>query len=278
MNNQLKKEIFNAVFQDLKGYECLYKISKNGEIWSRLYRKIMCPHIDERGYLKIVLTNEDKQKTKCSIHRLLAIQYIPNPENKPQIDHIDRNTSNNSLSNLRWATIKENNNNKSTSLLLLTDAEIEERKEKDKTYHREFAEKQRRAKGVQLKSEMTKTKDPTYIKEHRTNYLANRPEEMKQKERERNNNHYHNGGGKEYQKEHLSKPEVHQKRMEDQRKKRAGMTEEEQEKHNAKAVEYYYAHLEENRIKARERQAKKRAGMTEEQLEAERAKRRKPKA
>lgn len=276
MNNQLKQEIFNAVFQDLNGYDGLYKISKNGELWSCLYRKIMSP-TDDRGYLKINITDNSKKLHKCSIHRLLAIQYIPNPENKPEIDHIDRNPLNNSLSNLRWVTRKENANNKSSSLLLLTEAEIEERKEKDKTYHREFAEKQRRAKGVQLKSEMTKTKDPEYVKEHRTNYLANRPEEMKQKQREQQNDHYHNGGGKEYQKEHLAIPEVHQKRMENQRKKRAGMTEEEQEKHNAGARNYYYAHLEENRIKAKERQAKKRAGMTEEQLEAERAKRRKPK-
>ena len=272
MNNQLNKEIFNAVFEDLKGYEGLYKISKNGEIWSCKYKKVMSSWIQEppkshpNNLKYIVITLKDK---KWFLSRLLATHFIPNPENKPEIDHIDRNTLNNSLSNLRWVSRQENANNKKNSICNLTPKEAEVRINHIKSYKKEYQEKWIEKKQIE---------DPTYIKEHRTNYLANRPEEMKQKERERNNDHYHNGGGKEYQKEHLSKPEVHQKRMEDQRKKRAGMTEEEKEKHNAKAVEYYYAHLEENRIKAREREAKKRAGMTEEQLEAERAKRRKPKA
>ena len=71
----------------------------------------MTANIDELGYHKLNLTNINKKQTKCCVHRLLALQWISNPDNKPQIDHIDRNPSNNSLTNLRWVTHKENMNN-----------------------------------------------------------------------------------------------------------------------------------------------------------------------
>jgi len=91
------------------GYENLYKINRQGEVWSCSQRKMMTSQTSE-GYCFITLT-KDKQRHKGRIHRLLAIQYIPNPDNLPEVDHIDRNRSNNDLSNLRWATHRENLNN-----------------------------------------------------------------------------------------------------------------------------------------------------------------------
>ena len=97
-------------FVDLKNYEGLYKINKQGEIWSCYYNKIMTPTLNRTGYNMIEIV-KDKTPKQTSIHRLLAIQYLPNPNNLPMVDHIDRNKLNNCLDNLRWASSRTNNLN-----------------------------------------------------------------------------------------------------------------------------------------------------------------------
>ena len=58
-------------------------------------------------YLRVVLSRDDKNH-KCSVHRLVAEAFIPNPENKPCVDHINGNRYDNRVENLRWLTWKEN--------------------------------------------------------------------------------------------------------------------------------------------------------------------------
>lgn len=99
-------------FRDVVGYDGLYQVSNIGRILScvdKPYNKIMYPQIYDRGYVKILLTKNGKHKLE-SVHRLVALAFIHNPENKPCVNHIDENPSNNNLQNLNWMTNKENSN------------------------------------------------------------------------------------------------------------------------------------------------------------------------
>ena len=106
------------IWKDIKGYEGLYQISNLGRVKSisrkintfygyrKTKEKILKSSYDKDGYLKITITNNWKHKTH-KIHRLVAEAFIPNPDNKPTINHIDGNKLNNSIDNLEWATRKE---------------------------------------------------------------------------------------------------------------------------------------------------------------------------
>lgn len=90
-----------------------YKIDINGNIYTDRngrIKKRTCK-IDKDGYKTIGLWKNGKQHC-YSIHRLVALTFIPNPNNLPQIDHIDRNKLNNNVYNLRWVDAKTNANNK----------------------------------------------------------------------------------------------------------------------------------------------------------------------
>ena len=95
---------------EINGFEN-YLIYEDGKVFSKKSNKFLKPFNTKKGYLHIDLHNNKKRKTH-KIHRLVGLHYIPNPDNKPQIDHIDRNKLNNDISNLRWMTNKENCNNK----------------------------------------------------------------------------------------------------------------------------------------------------------------------
>ena len=97
---------------EIEGFED-YLIYEDGRVWSKKKSKgrFLKHGINNIGYVQVTLCKDGKTKTK-TIHRLLGKAYIPNPENKPEIDHIDNNRQNNNISNLRWVTKRENQLNK----------------------------------------------------------------------------------------------------------------------------------------------------------------------
>lgn len=97
---------------EIKNYEN-YTINEDGVVINTKTGREMKPRIDKDGYYQLGLYKDGKQKF-LRIHRLIALTFIPNPENKPQIGHINGNRLDNRLENLKWATISENRRKRSS--------------------------------------------------------------------------------------------------------------------------------------------------------------------
>ena len=116
------EDLPNEEWRDIKGFEGLYQISNYGRVKS-LEKILFCKrynisgrHYDTKilknnkskdGYYKIQLFKDGLYKT-IKISRLVAQAFIPNPENKPEVNHKDGNKTNNQVSNLEWNTTSEN--------------------------------------------------------------------------------------------------------------------------------------------------------------------------
>ena len=98
------------------GFESLYAVSNKGRVASLQYHGKMSFSImtqtNNKGYLVVKIRNSKTgYSDHLKIHRLVAEAFIPNPDNKPQVDHVDTNPLNNNVENLRWVTILENQRN-----------------------------------------------------------------------------------------------------------------------------------------------------------------------
>jgi hypothetical protein len=105
----LLAKAFEPVFKDIDGYE-KYDVSNYGHVRNKKSGRILKPATDRGGYHHVSLSKNGKRKN-LQVHRLVLIAFVPNPDNKPMCDHIDRNRTNNCLYNLRWSTCSENNIN-----------------------------------------------------------------------------------------------------------------------------------------------------------------------
>ena len=106
MSNNHELEIYSPI-KEFNGY----LITNFGKIFSlkrHNMKKIKC-FKNKQGYLEVYLYKSGKNHKK-KVHRLVAQAFIPNPDNKPCINHIDEDKTNNNVSNLEWCTYKENNN------------------------------------------------------------------------------------------------------------------------------------------------------------------------
>lgn len=97
---------------DIKGFED-YQITDDGRVWSKITNKWLKPWII-KGYVYFGLIKygkEGKNRISLRAHKLVAEAFIPNPDNKPCIDHINTDRTDNRVENLRWVTYKENSSN-----------------------------------------------------------------------------------------------------------------------------------------------------------------------
>lgn len=114
--------MIEEIWRDIKGYEGLYKVSNMGRVKSlertfidkigrERYVKecFLKPGTDRGGYLRVGLCDGEKRKT-FKVHRLVCEAFHENPDNKPQVNHINEIKTDNRSCNLEWATARENSN------------------------------------------------------------------------------------------------------------------------------------------------------------------------
>lgn len=111
----------NEMWKPVVGYENSHEVSNKGRLRSiprdvasrggitRWRGKLISARLDQDGYPRPTLQVNKKRYYKL-LHRLVAMAYIPNPDNKSCVNHIDGNKLNNNVENLEWCTVSENNN------------------------------------------------------------------------------------------------------------------------------------------------------------------------
>lgn len=97
------------IFKDIEGYEG-YQVSNLGRVKSfKRGKEKFLRNKRNKGYIFVFLYKEGKRK-ECSVHRLVANAFLPNPDNLPQINHKDEDKSNNNVDNLEWCSASYNMN------------------------------------------------------------------------------------------------------------------------------------------------------------------------
>lgn len=130
-------------WRDVEGFEGIYQVSSDGQVrgldrincrGKKVNGTILSPSVTRDNY-ELVVLQKDCVKTYKTVHRLVAIEFIQNPNGLPQINHIDGNKRNNDVSNLEWVSGEENMRHAAKNNLLpkgenhwrvkLSDADVE---------------------------------------------------------------------------------------------------------------------------------------------------------
>lgn len=100
----MEEEIWKTI-EDYPNYD----VSSFGNVRNNKTNYVLKLQKNASGYMKISLVSSNKHSNNFMVHRLVAKAFIPNPDNKPTVNHIDKNKSNNNVFNLEWATMSEQN-------------------------------------------------------------------------------------------------------------------------------------------------------------------------
>lgn len=156
-----------------------YEISNYGNLkrTKKGITKLIKPETLKKGYLRVSI-HEDGKRNRYLVHRLVAEYFLPNPLNKKQVDHINNNTSDNRVENLRWVTAKENVQHSIEQGRFVTDKKInaykgrkvsEETKKKISEKNKRLIPWNKGKMGLQFHTEEWKQQAKTRLKEANKN-------------------------------------------------------------------------------------------------------------
>jgi hypothetical protein len=83
-------------------------VTDDGRVWSDFRKRFLKTRFDKKGYVRVQIYNAEGRCQNVPVHRLVATAFIPNPDGKPQVNHLDEAKANNAVANLEWATGSEN--------------------------------------------------------------------------------------------------------------------------------------------------------------------------